>query len=148
MFEPDMKDVEILKELCNDSRKSFREIARKIGIATSTLIKRFNTMKKEGIIKSSTLEIDYEKLGYPLTALIEVMVSKGKLIEVENKIAKLPNVYGVYDLTGESDMIILARFKTRKDLNAFIKSELVSEHIERTNTRLILNAVKEEYNIL
>lgn len=148
MFEPDKKDIEILRELCKDSRKSFREIARKLGIATSTVINRVNLMKKENVIRSSTLALDHEKLGYTLTALIEITVSKGKLVEVEKEISQIHNVYGVYDITGTSDAAILARCKTRKELNDLAKSLLVMEYVERTNTHLVLNVVKEEYNVI
>jgi len=147
MFEVHKKDMEILRELAEDSRKSYREIARKLGIATSTVMNRVNVMKKEGVIKSSTLHLDHEKLGYSLTALIEITVAKGKMIEIENKIAKNPNVYAVYDITGEMDAAILARFKNRKELNGFVKSLLATEFIERTNTHLVLNVIKEEYSM-
>ncbi len=144
----DETDMKILRELSKDSRKSFREIARKLGVATTTVINKYNRLVKNDVIKNPSIVIDHEKIGYTLTAAIELIVSKGKLVEVEEKLAKKHNVYGVYDITGESDALILARFRDRKELNDFVKSLLSMDFVERTNTHLVLNTVKEDYSIV
>lgn len=145
MYRLDEKDIDILNELKKNSRESFRKIARKLGVATTTVINKHNRLREAGIIKKSTIEIDYEKMGYTLAALIDLRVSKGRLIEVEEKVAKKHNVYAVYDITGDFDAEIFARFISRKEMNDFIKSLLAMEYVERTNTHLILNIVKEEF---
>lgn len=144
----DKTDLEILKELSKDSRKSFRQVARKLGVATTTVINKYNKLARDGVIKKSSVIIDYEKLGYVLTALIELRVSKGKLIEVESKIANKHNVYAVYDITGAEDAVILARFRDRKELNSFVKSLTSMDFIERTNTHLVLNTIKEDFSFV
>ena len=53
-----------------------------------------------------------------------------------------------FDITGEWDSVIIAHFKDRTDLNRFIKKILAMEHIERTNTQVALNIVKDEKRIL
>jgi len=143
----DKKDIAIINELNKDARASFREIARKLGVATTTVINKYNRLKKLGIIKSTAPIIDREKVGYGLTAAIEIIVSKGKLMEVEKKIAKMPRVFAVYDITGEPDALILACFRTRAELNDFVKSLLVMPCIERTNTHFVLNTVKEDFRV-
>ncbi|MCX6819336.1 MAG: Lrp/AsnC family transcriptional regulator, partial [Candidatus Aenigmarchaeota archaeon] len=115
MYKLNDKDIAILRELGRDSRKSFRIVARKLGIATTTVIKRYNKLKELGIIKHSSLVVDYEKLGYSLSAIIELTVSKGKLVEVEEKIAKKHNAFAVYDVTGDTDAMIIARFRSREE---------------------------------
>jgi DNA-binding Lrp family transcriptional regulator len=92
--------------------------------------------------------LDHEKLGYDLAAIIELTISKGKLIDVEKEIAKYRNVLGVYDVTGATDAMILAKFKTRRDLNNFVKKILAMDFVERTNTRVILNTIKEDFRLL
>jgi DNA-binding Lrp family transcriptional regulator len=56
-------------------------------------------------------------------------------------------VYGVYDVTGDWDSIIIAKFKNRNELNNFVKNMLSIEYVERTNTSVILNIVKEEKKV-
>ncbi len=144
----DENDTRILHELAKDSRRSFRTIGKKLGMATTTVIHRYERMKKEGIIRNPSIIIDYEKLGYDIVAMIELTVSKGKLVEIEERLAKRQNVYAVYDVTGDTDAVIFSRFKSRNELNDFVKSLLAMEFVERTNTHLVLNVVKEDTNII
>ena len=148
MFKTDETDMKILRELSKDSRISFRKLARKLGIATTTAISRYRRMKKLGILRCHSVIVDYEKLGYSLTVLIDMRVSKGKLAEVESKIAHKHNVYAVYDVTGADDAVILARFRNREELNDFVKSLLAMEFVERTNTHLVLNTIKEDFSFV
>jgi len=141
-------DRKILKELLKNSRQSFREIARKLNVAVGTVLSRVKNLEKEGIIKGYSILIDHEKLGYGLTAIIEVTVAKGKLLEVDEEIAKKPNVCAVYDTTGLTDAMIIAKFKTREELSKFTKSLLSNPYVERTNTHLVLTTIKEDFRIL
>jgi DNA-binding Lrp family transcriptional regulator len=86
-------------------------------------------------------------IGFDLAAVIEIVVSKGKLTEVEREIAGMRNVFAVYDITGSTDAIILARFRKRSELSTFIKSLLGMRYVERTNTHVVLNVVKEDQRI-
>ncbi|MBA7556713.1 HTH-type transcriptional regulator LrpC [subsurface metagenome] len=138
-------DNEILGLLSEDSRLSNRELGRKLKRSPLTIKNHINELVENRIIKGYSLDIDYEKLGYDIIAIIELTISKGKMIEVEKKIAQNPNVFAVYDITGTHDALILARFKTREELSDMIKKELhASPYVERTNTHIVLNIIKEE----
>ncbi|MFX1280104.1 MAG: Lrp/AsnC family transcriptional regulator [Promethearchaeota archaeon] len=139
-------DTEILKKLCLDGRVSFRQLAKDLGNKSPVTIKKhIEDLEQKEIIKSYGVQIDYEKLGYDIIALIEITVSKGKMLEVERKIAQNPNVFAVYDITGTYDALILARFKTRAELSEMIKDEInTSPFVERTNTHIVLNIIKDE----
>ena len=136
-------DTEILKILSKDGREFKSNIAEKLGHSPNTIKSHIEILETKGIIKNYGIQIDYEKLGYDIIALIEVTISKGKMLEVEKDIADHPNIYGVYDVTGEYDAIILARFKTRSELSNLVKKINSYEYVVRTNTHLILNVIKE-----
>ncbi len=125
-------DVKILKGLLEDARFSSRQIAKNVGVSVGTVLSRIKKMEEDGLIKGYSVILDHEKLGYQLTVVTEITVSKGRLVETENEIAKIPNVCGVYDVTGLTDAIIVAKFKSREDLGAFTK-KLLSLTIHRTN---------------
>ncbi|RLE74421.1 MAG: AsnC family transcriptional regulator [Thermoprotei archaeon] len=141
----DRLDWEILRELAHNSRQSLRKIARKLGVSVNTVSSRIKELEKKGIIKKYTIVIDYEKLGFDLTAIIEVSILKGKLIDVENEIAKLPGVCAVYDVTGLTDAMIIARVKNRRELNSLVKTILKMDYVDKTNTHVVLNTVKESF---
>lgn len=129
----------------DDSRLSLRKIAKKAGISPATAMGRIRRLEKGGCIKRYSALLDYELLGYDIDVLIDIKISKGKLFELERKLAKSRNVFAVYDCTGEFDAAVLARFKNRRAMDAFLKKIQKYDFIERTNTRLILNTIKDEH---
>ena len=141
-------DLRILQVLLEDARFSSRQIAKKVGVSVGTVLSRIKKMEEEGLIKGYSVIMDHEKLGYQLTVVMEVTVSKGRLIEMENEIAKIPNVCSVYDVTGLTDAFIIAKFKTREDLGRFTKRLLALPYIERTNTHVVLTTMKEDFRLL
>ena len=136
-------DLNILGILSENSRENYNQIALQLGNSPVTIKKHIEELEQKGIIKGYGVQIDFEKLGYDIIATIEITVSKGKMIEVETDIAENPNVFGVYDITGDYDALVFARFKTRTELSAMIKKLHSSAYIERTNTHIILNIIKE-----
>lgn len=144
-YSPDELDRRIVEELMRNARDSGREIARKLKISTSTFIQRVERLEELGIIKGYSANLDFSKLGYDYMGIIEITIRKGALLEVQHKIAGMPGVSAVYDITGGSDSIVLAKTKSRSDLSRLIKSILAIPEVERTNTHVILNVVKEDY---
>jgi len=138
-------DKMILKELMMDARQSFRDLSKKTHASVVTVAQRVRKMEKAGVIKGYSVQVSSEELGYEITTVTEVIVSKGKQIEVEKDIAKLRHVCAVYDVTGEEDSIIVAKFKNREELSKFAKEVLALPHVERTNTHVVLNTAKEDF---
>ena len=141
-------DVKILKSLLEDARFSSRQIAKNVGVSVGTVLSRIKKMEDDGLIKGYSAILDHEKLGYELTVVTEITVSKGKLVEMENEIAKIPNVCGVYDVTGLTDAIIIAKFRNREELGQFTKRLLALPYLERTNTHVVLTTVKEDFRLI
>ena len=94
----DETDEKILKNLMVDARLSARQLALKLGMSTVTVLSRIKKLEKEKIIHGYTTIIDHEKLGYVLTAIIEIIAKNDKIEDIENKISKFENVCGVYDI--------------------------------------------------
>ena len=140
----DDTDKEILKLLLEDSSASSRFIAEKLNKSPTTILNRLKKLKEtyiqhEGILLSS------EALGFEWTVITEVLVSKGKLDETEEKIAKIPNTIAVYDVTGQTDIIVISKFRTRDAISKFTKQLLAMEYVERTISHIVLNTVKEDF---
>jgi DNA-binding Lrp family transcriptional regulator len=105
-------------------------------------------MEQSGLIKGYSAILDHERLGYELTVVTEITVSKGKLLEMEKEIGKNPNVCAVYDVTGSIDAIAVAKFKNRRELSEFTKGLLAMPFIERTDTHVVLTTVKEDHRLI
>jgi DNA-binding Lrp family transcriptional regulator len=144
----DETDARILKALALDARLSSRQVAKQCEISIGTALSRIKRMENEGIIKGYSTLLDQEKLGYELTVVTEITVSKGRLLEMESEIARFPNVCCVYDVTGVLDAIIIAKFKNREELSRFTKRLLALPFVERTNTHIVLTTIKEDFRIV
>jgi len=137
-------DKKILNIIVENARLSLRQIAQKAGVSVATVMHHIKALEKEGIIRKYTAKLDYEKMGYDVEVMIEIRVSKGRLLDVERKISMDANVFAVYDVTGAFDALVLARFPTRRKMDNFLKKIQTYEFVERTETRLILRTMKEE----
>ena len=143
----DELDIRILSLLSEDARRSCRELAEKLNVASGTVYNRVRKMTEAGVIKGYIPLLDHTKLGYGLMALIMIQVEGQHLTEVEKELAKPADVMAVYDITGEFDVAVIARFKSQASMNAFIKDTLKIPAIRRTVTNVVLNVVKEDPRI-
>ncbi len=146
-FELDETDVEILRSLNDNARKSFRDIAKELHISLTTVSNRVKMLEKAGIIQGYIPVLDPSKLGYDITAIIGIKVIHGRIVETERDLAKDPAVYAVFDSTGDWDAIIMARFKNRENLNDFVKRALDHENVDKTYTQVVLNITKDERRV-
>ncbi|AOL15857.1 AsnC family transcriptional regulator [Sulfolobus sp. A20] len=143
----DAIDRRLLIELTRDARTSLRRLAEEMNVSPATLHNRMTRMVQEGIIRSFVALLDYSKLGFALTSIIMAKVDGKHLVEFEKEIANADNVIAVYDVVGEYDVVIIAKFRSVEELDSFLKQLLKNPKIERTYTSIVLNVVKEDPRI-
>ena len=105
-------------------------------------------LEEEKIIQGYSVRLNHELLGFDITAIIEIKTNKGKMLDIENEIAQNDNVVAVYDITGDADMMIIAKFKNRELLSEFIKKISAISNVENTLTHLVLNTIKEDNRLI
>ena len=140
----DETDRRIIEVLERDARTSLRKIAGEVGVALGTVSNRVRKMEEKGFITGYRVMLDSDRVGWGLTVVIGLRINKGLLIEIQEKIAKDPRVYGVYDVTGDFDSMVVARARDRRDLDDLSKNLLSMDGVARSVTHLVLNTVKEE----
>jgi DNA-binding Lrp family transcriptional regulator len=138
----------IVRALNQNARKSYREIAKDIGTSATAVINKVRKLEASGAIKGYVPVVDPGYFGIDLVAIIALRISKGKLLETQEKISSDRRVAAVYDITGEWDSLVIGYFKSRDDLNDFIKGVLSLPFIDRTVTHLVLNVVKDEKRVI
>jgi Lrp/AsnC family transcriptional regulator, regulator for asnA, asnC and gidA len=143
----DELDRSILVELNIDARRSHRELAHRLKVSPTTVSTRVARLEAQGIIRGYVPLLDEELLGWDLWAIIGISISKGRLREVEERLAKDPHAYAIYDVTGETDALLIGRFRDRRDLDRFVKHVLQDPYVERSNTQVVLNRVKEDRRV-
>lgn len=144
----DELEEKIIRVMNRNARKSFREIAKEVGTSATAVINKVKKLETGGVIKGYIPIVNPEHFGLELTAIVALRISKGKLLETQQKIAEDHRVTAVYDITGEWDSLVIGSFKGRDDLNDFIKGILSLPYVDRTVTHIVLNVVKEEKRVI
>ncbi|NDF33340.1 MAG: Lrp/AsnC family transcriptional regulator [Euryarchaeota archaeon] len=139
----DDTDRRIIEVLERDARTSLRGIAEEVGVSLGTVSNRVKKLEDNEVIKDYRVILDSEKVGWNLNVVIGLRIQKGRLIEIQEKIARDNRVYGVYDVTGEFDSMVIARAVDRSDLDDLSKNVLSMDGVVRSVTHLVLNTVKE-----
>ena len=146
----DDKDKALLQLLQQNCKKSIKKLSRKLGLPISTVYTRIKNLEKEGVIKGYTTLIDEKKLGFKVKAFILVSYSPSEVsqIEVAKRIAKFPQVQGVYIIAGEWDMIVEVIEKDVDSLGEFVINKLRNvEGVHKTLTCTVLKKIKEELKV-
>jgi DNA-binding Lrp family transcriptional regulator len=138
----DELDKRLLQELVQNSKRSYRTLAKDVGMSPAAIIDRVRALEEAGYITGYGCRLDYQKLGFEFMAIVEISMSGKDIIEVEKKVVKLPHVAAVWDTTGEYDAIAIVMCKSRSELSATVKKILSIDHVENTNTNIVLNVMK------
>jgi DNA-binding Lrp family transcriptional regulator len=145
----DNTDIAIVKALIQDGRKSFRQIAREIKASTPTVEARFSRLKGLGIIKNIQPIFDIEKIDGQMSALVFVKTNLSQSTDIANKLASIPQVRGVYKLTGEHNIIIKVIMAQHPEyLEEFIRTKIANiEGIKSASYQMITKTIKDDQSI-
>lgn len=138
--ELDKIDMQILSYLMEDAKMPYTEIAKHLYISSGTVHVRMKKMEELGIIKSSNLRVNYEKLGYDITAFIGVHLRKSNLYDtVAKQLAEIAEVVDVHYTTGEYAMFVKIICRDTKHLREILHDKVQRiEDITRTETFISL----------
>ena len=140
----DAEDRLLLRELVRDGRQSHRDLAARTGLSLTTVNRRVRRLEESKTIQGYAARVAPEAAGWTLTAVIGLRIDKGHVRTVQQAVAKDARIFAVYDVTGEWDGLVIARLRDRGDLDDLVKGTLSLEHIQRTNTMMVLSTVLEE----
>jgi Lrp/AsnC family transcriptional regulator, leucine-responsive regulatory protein len=103
---PDEYGRNILHALQQDSRLSYADLGRRVGLSPSATAERMRRMEEDGIIRSYTIEIDREALGLPILAFIR-MTCEGQRYQPFLKFVQgMPEVRECHHVTGGEAFIL------------------------------------------
>jgi DNA-binding Lrp family transcriptional regulator len=137
-------DRSILSELRENSRISFRDLSKKLGIPESTIRFRVDKLVKRRIIKQFTILIDETALGYSISALIEIRHDSAvNREELELALKSFKNVILAYSVTGDYDYVVLVKCGDIEELNDIIMKINEISGVGRCRTHVVLSRVKE-----
>lgn len=147
----DMLDLQILKELRQDAKQSYRQLAEKLKIHPNTLMQRIKKLERDKIITGYQASINYTKLGYDYHGIAMLRTKKAstdKDIWQFKDIINLPQVQALYATTGVYDAVAIVRVKEREEMVKILKTIQESPIVYKSNTQIVLETFKHpsEYN--
>jgi len=116
----DELDLAILRALAVDGRLPFRELARRVGLSTPAVTERVRKLRARGTITAIRAAIDLRHLGVALEVSIALNVAGGRLAEVADKVARIPEVVRCRRLTGDACYLIDAAVSSTEHLKLLI----------------------------
>jgi DNA-binding Lrp family transcriptional regulator len=143
----DERDAAIIRELQQDGRLTNRQLAARVGLAPSSCLVRTRALEASGVIAGYHAEVDLERVGRGVQALIAFQVrplSRDVIRAFEAFALQQPEVLAVYVLGGGDDFLVhvavptvaamhallVDRFSKRKEVLGF-RTSIVYEHTQR-----------------
>ena len=145
----DKNDKIILKMLQEDCNISLKKIGEKTGLSSSKVHYRVNRLIEEGVITGFKASVDPLKVGKEILAISLVTGRYGPDYskKIGERIAKISGVWAVYFLLGNIDFAVLLRASSREELKDIVDAFIKIEEVERSNTYLILDRIKEDTTV-
>jgi Lrp/AsnC family transcriptional regulator for asnA, asnC and gidA len=144
----DEVDRKIIRELQEDSRKSFKAIAQELDISDATVHNRVKTLLNKGIIKRFTLLIDPSKVGLPVIFSINLEVEPKKIKETAEKLASVKGIYSVWVVAGTNNVSARARVEDLQKLQKMSNEVLGNlEGVRKVEIGLATQVIKEEKEV-
>ncbi|MGI5964300.1 MAG: Lrp/AsnC family transcriptional regulator [Candidatus Methanomethylophilaceae archaeon] len=137
----DELDRRIVELMCASSQGSYRQLAKQLGIHPTTLIQRVKNLESKGIVKGYRAKTDYMKMGFEYMGIVHVYADS--IVSVQNALAEMPRVVGVFDVTGESDIIAWVACTDREEFSEAVKEINNLPNVRKTNTAVVLSIAKD-----
>jgi Lrp/AsnC family transcriptional regulator for asnA, asnC and gidA len=142
----DQTDVEIIRMLQLDARRPNTDIARRLGVAETTVRNRIDRLTRDGVVQCGAWT-DPLKIGYQTYAIIQIQVAPPRLERVAEVLAELPEVFFLGIATGGFDIVAAAVFRSNEHLYELMTRRFARiSGIQRTSTLGIVRIVKRAYS--
>ena len=144
MEKTDRIDEQIIRTLQENARIPLKALAEKVFLSSPAVSARIERLEREGIITGYHASVDRLKLGYHITAFINLEVEPCQKQEFYPYIKKCPNVLECSCVTGNYSMLIKVAFPSTMELDTFIGH---LQHYGKTSTKIVFSTVVEPRGI-
>ncbi|MGI5267657.1 Lrp/AsnC family transcriptional regulator [Nonomuraea sp. CA-218870] len=141
MSEVDEIDHRLLRLLREDGRRTFSEMAERVGLSVAAVKRRVDRLRELGVITGFTVEIDYAKLGWGIEAFTELSYpGTTPVADIVRTAATVPEVQEVFTIAGDPDALIHVRVRDLGHLQQVIDRLRRAGDVTGTKTLLVLGS--------
>jgi DNA-binding Lrp family transcriptional regulator len=123
---------------CANTRESTATLARKLGVARTTVVARLARLESSGQIVGYTARLGGDAAGRSVQAFVGVTVSPKSGRDVVKRLSELPELRQLASVSGEFDYMALLRADTTARLDALLDEIREIEGVLRTNSSVVL----------
>ena len=136
----DKLDLQILDALMHDAAQPYTELAKKLYVSGGTIHVRMRKLNEMGIVKSSSLQIDYEALGYDISAFLGIYLDKSSLYDdVSSQLKAIPEIVSAHYTTGQYSIFAKIVCRDTNHLRDVLHDKIQKiQGIQRTETFISL----------
>ena len=123
----DETDLNILRILQEDSKKTTKEVAEMLNLTPSPVYERIRRLEKRGYIKKYVALIDKNLLNIPITAICMVSLryhDEGFIDKFEKQIRGLKEVQECYHMAGKVDFFLKINLGSLNEYHEFVRLKL------------------------
>lgn len=146
----DQLDRRILTRLIEDGKIPYTELARQLFVSSGTIHVRMRKMEEMGLVVGSSLKVDYQKLGYDITAFLGIYLDKSSLYdEVVEQLREIPEIVEANYTTGAYSILTKLVCKDTNHLRQVLHDKIQKINgIQRTETFISLEeSIRRSINL-
>ncbi|MFW5939017.1 MAG: HTH-type transcriptional regulator Lrp [Halolamina sp.] len=136
-------DARLINSLLGNGRASLRSLGEELDVSVTTVSNHLQDLEDDGVIEGYSPDVNYQELGYDVTAVLHLKVEGAALPEITDRLAALRGMVSVYEVTGDHDIVAVGKFEDTDEMNDRIKRILTDDDVRESNTSVVLNAVVE-----
>ncbi|WP_328745110.1 Lrp/AsnC family transcriptional regulator [Streptomyces sp. NBC_00285] len=134
----DELDTRILRLLLERPRTSVREYARLLGVARGTLQARLDRLERDRVITGTGPSLSPAALGHPVLAFVHIEVTQGRIDDVGNALAAVPEIIEAFSIAGGGDLLTRVVARDNGHLEDVIQKVISLPGVVRTRTEVAL----------
>lgn len=137
-------DIGILEILQADGRASFSSIARKVGIAESTVRYRVEKLKESGVITGFQAHLNPRKIGLGITAIALIKVNAAEIVEASKTLSTFEESHHLFRTTGSYDLVSVVHARDIVHLNDLIERIKMIKGVREASVEVATHLVKTQ----
>ena len=135
----DDTDRRLLALLREDARLSTAALARRLGVARTTVVERMKRLERDGIVAGYTVRLNARVQGRMLRVHVLLSVDPKKGESVVAALRGIPQVRGVYAISGAFDSLVFVEGDTTEEIDGVLDAIGTLPGVGKTQSSLVLS---------
>ncbi|MEO7244076.1 MAG: Lrp/AsnC family transcriptional regulator [Rubrivivax sp.] len=135
---PDELDRRLIAALQVNARESTAALARRLGVARTTVLARIARLERGGVILGYTVRLAADADERSVQAWVGIVVDPKQARRVTERMAALPELRQLSSVSGEFDYLALLRTETTARLDALLDEIGAIDGVARTTSSVVL----------